>query len=508
MELNDKPINVEEIKGRNKQTETYEKKDSIGNRYFASAMADFIFECDTPMTIGIQGDWGSGKTSLMKMIQKELASKRKTRIEEIELNTWNYSLFKQDEYLGISILNALLEQTKEKLSGEKGKSADLLEKASKAMRTCVSFLSKVEVGINLPVIGGGITTKISDAKEAYDNTDKTVEFENLAKVLDVFKKSFKEFIEETLKGETDLLVIYIDDLDRVKPAKAIEVLEALKLFMDIEKCVFVLAIDYSIVQLGIIEKYGEKIQLSSGKSFFDKIIQLPFNMPTASYDISEYIKSLLDASKILNRKVNNNIDFFVEITEVTIGRNPRSIKRAFNYATLLEKIRKEKNSKDSNSRKGGDNPNLLYAVVCFQIAWPELFDYFVLNPTPESIKKLEDWDFLTNLPQAQKLLNRVGDDKESLFDNLSAYFDILYEILDKGKDGSISNDDLKPLLNILESVQLISTKSIEKSTESIEKFSKDLNINSNDYKLKKFFTEEFEKSYWVRDENIQFKPAG
>lgn len=103
--------------------------------------------------------------------------------------------------------------------------------------------------------------------------------------------------------------LFVDDLDRLIPSKAVELLEVLKLFLDCKQCVFVLAIDYEVVIRGSIEKYGfasymsDKIEdkernreYEKGKSFFDKIIQVLFKVPVAVYDIKNYLKMVLTRS--------------------------------------------------------------------------------------------------------------------------------------------------------------------------------------------------------------------
>ena len=69
----------------------------------------------------------------------------------------------------------------------------------------------------------------------------------------------------------------------------------LKLFLDCDNCVFVLAIDYAVVSQGVKQKYGELIGEEKGKSFFDKIIQVPFKMPVAQYDVKNYVTASLQA---------------------------------------------------------------------------------------------------------------------------------------------------------------------------------------------------------------------
>ena len=133
-------------------------------------------------------------------------------------------------------------------------------------------------------------------------------------------------------------MIFVDDLDRLVPSKAVELLEVLKLFLDCKQCVFVLAIDYEVVIRGAIKKYGfasynsEKIdekernrEYEKGKSFFDKIIQVPFKVPVAVYDIKNYLK---DGFNKINLKIDDNdLQDYIDLCASSIGSNPRSLKR-------------------------------------------------------------------------------------------------------------------------------------------------------------------------------------
>lgn len=83
------------------------------------------------------------------------------------------------------------------------------------------------------------------------------------------------------KAQKDRAVILVDALGRLQPAKAVELLEVLKLFLDCDKSVFVLAINYAVVSQGIKQKYGDSLGNDKGRSFFDKIIQVLFKMPGA-----------------------------------------------------------------------------------------------------------------------------------------------------------------------------------------------------------------------------------
>ena len=91
----------------------------------------------------------------------------------------------------------------------------------------------------------------------------------------------------------DRIVFFIDDLDRIAPYRAVELMEIMKNFLDCKKCIFVLAIDYDVVVRGVNDKFGET-QESKARSFFEKIIQLPFMVPVNYYNVEHYVKNLLN----------------------------------------------------------------------------------------------------------------------------------------------------------------------------------------------------------------------
>lgn len=482
-----------------------EEFDRIEVQNFAECIADFISECETPMTVGLQGDWGTGKTSMMNMIKCNLSDRKSLKID---INTWHYSMFRQDEYLGIIIVQSLVEELANEIAKKDPDISRSMKETSNKIGAVLQKAINVGKSIQFGIPGGGVS--INELQEALKTVDDSLQVENLSAIMLKFKYEFTELIKKYLSKKNERIIFFVDDLDRIRPIKAVEVLETLKNFMDVEGCVFVLAVDYEIVQLGIAEKFGTDIQQTSGKSFFDKIIQLPFTMPTCSYNIERYLSDLLQESRFYGYKLDKNPEdsaFFVNITEATVGRNPRSIKRAVNYASLLERIR-AKNIAGKGQRKGTETAKLLYSIVCMQIAWPELFEYFVLNPSPETIEHLEDWDFLDGLPNAKKLFGRVSN-VEEVKDNISTYFDTLYDLLDKDNSGVISDEQLKPLLEVLQLVKLTSEKIIIQSENPLKNFrSKVINNAGVNKQYVKFFDQVFMKSLWAAIDEYDYKKAG
>ena len=84
-------------------------QEALGMGDYADALTEFIQLCDTPLTIALQGDWGSGKTSLMTLIKNELDNQSKDGNPYLTIwfNTWQYSQFNMSETLALSMMSAI-----------------------------------------------------------------------------------------------------------------------------------------------------------------------------------------------------------------------------------------------------------------------------------------------------------------------------------------------------------------------------------------------------------------
>ena len=81
-------------------------EDAFGVQQYIAGLNEFIIECYTPMTIAIQGDWGSGKTSMMNMVRSKISDK----VHTIWFNTWQFSQFQMQDNLAVSMLGFLLSE--------------------------------------------------------------------------------------------------------------------------------------------------------------------------------------------------------------------------------------------------------------------------------------------------------------------------------------------------------------------------------------------------------------
>ena len=396
--------------------------DTFGISRYINGLCTFILHCETPMTISIQGDWGSGKTSMMNMVRAKL---NESNVHTIWFNTWQFSQFQMQDNLAISMLGSLLSE----LDCDKKKVKDLLGTLGNASRTALKILAD-------NVAGGVVADKLGEIMGApeVDSAEKIKEIKN----------DFQNAINKKLNSlNKEKAVIFIDDLDRLQPAKAVELLEVLKVFLDCEKCVFVLAVDYSVVTQGIKQKFGDSVDEEKGKSFFDKIIQLPFKMPVAQYDISNYISDALKEMGIAYDE--KSVKQYVGLIETSIGCNPRSIKRLFNTYMLLDIISQESSYSANDSKRR----MILFAIICMQMEFDELYNFIVSSKDTLSndlFCQLSDYTLINN---DENLKEEIGiyDDDEIM--RISLFMKKFIDAIQIDDDENISDEEIDNPRNIL-----------------------------------------------------------
>ncbi|MCP4045223.1 MAG: hypothetical protein GY732_04450 [Gammaproteobacteria bacterium] len=471
--------------------------DTLNLLPYAEALRDFIHECESPMSIGIQGDWGIGRTSLMNMLRGDEGSQQSglldTRLcKTISLDSWPYSQFDQEHNMAVACLYALTNELGQVLEQDVATdSAELKLRLEAANHKLVVVMEQIRKFAQ-------DSTKDGQAESSYiDISGQMLRF----------KVEFKRLVSLWARdGDIRRVVVFVDDLDRIRPVLALELLEAIKNFIDVPGCVFVIALDYEVVQRGMIEKLGLDLQKASGKSLFDKLIQLPFVVPTTSYELDEYIIDLLNKAG-LPCVDDDDLDpgsrqFFLDITQFTVGRNPRGIKRIVSYTNLLERIHRHNSGRDTTYGEC----KILFALVSMQIAWPELFQYFIRDPSVGAITSLQSWKFLESLPEATNLFER-SPDRELVKNAISAYFDTLFSLLDVNDDGQIDNKELQPVLKVMELAKMTNTETRERPREWIVRRIHENNVDSSPL-VDSFLENVFKKSIWYLGTEIRYHRAG
>lgn len=330
--------------------------DLLKVRPYVQALSDFIEDCDTPMSIAIQGDWGSGKTSIMNMVRRQLDNA--DGYVTIGFNTWESAQFNMEKGLTVSFINHAVSEL-QKCIGKK-------DHTSAAVDSVRSFL---KTGLQLGLGLSGV-----ENQTFHEVMDHIGFSENLKKL----KTNFKLIINETCASlKLKKIIFFIDDLDRIKPETAITFLEVMKIFLDVDSCVFVLALDYDVVSMGARQKFGEGFSDAKADSFFDKIIQLPFKMPVELYDVGGYLIERLNYPFSPTMK-----KVAIDLIKRSIGNNPRTINRLTNSYKLISRVIYYQNKSDNNediSILGREETEvlLLLSILCIQMSNEALYRYLI-----------------------------------------------------------------------------------------------------------------------------------
>lgn len=434
---------MENFKGLRDNPIYNKDEENLGLTDYAVSLSDFILICDTPITIAIQGDWGSGKTSMMNMISDII--KHKTIC--IPFNSWQFSQFDLESYLHVTLLNQFLEKI--------GATESLGEFTKKVGMWMTKLAKTALVATADKTLGGTVAGAVKDEIFTGDPTEIIKEIANLKdKVQKVLHKRLKE-------QDKDRAVVFIDDLDRLAPEKAVELLEVLKIFLDIDQCVFVLAVDYKVVSQGLKKKFGEEIDAMKGKSFFDKIIQLPFNMPVSRYDANTYIEKILTDLQIVYHSEDVNV--YRNLIESSIGFNPRSIKRLFNSFLLVLSVARKKNLfKEDKIASLEEKLKLLFGIQCMQTAWEEMYYFIIKNTTrldDQFFLGLKDEDRLQHDLRYTELLKKIPS--EELF-KIADFMGVFYQVIQLQSDNN-STVSQQEIWNLIELIQFSSITSRDSS---------------------------------------------
>lgn len=294
------------------------KDDLIGFRVHADLIRAVVTDPTMlPTTIGVFGDWGGGKTSIMKMLEASLdpesyaeGSSERAACESIAVvyvNTWQFEGY--DDAKSAIISSILLELAAHKTFGTKVKErAVSLLKRVNWMRFAKLTLGHVAVPAAAAFFSGGVAaipaavavasglSKRKGGEAAEEGEESEVldlggllSEESEGGTMDI--KDFRDQFEDMLTAAgIKTLVVLVDDLDRCTPERIIENLEAVKLFLSAEQTAFVIGADRRIVEHAIREKYAQRSADEDDKiqenrlvrDYLEKLVQIPYTLPRLS----------------------------------------------------------------------------------------------------------------------------------------------------------------------------------------------------------------------------------
>ncbi len=384
----------------------HHQPDQLEIKRYEDALVKLIQSADTPLTIALQGEWGSGKTSLMNSLRYRLSDDAclENCFHSVWVNTWEYSLMREPQEAVVKILMSIITQIGAIDSSQEAAAARVSRIFRKiggglmvGAKLGVNVVAKQTTGVdNLTGLG------MAPGHEA----DKVESSSEIRQAKNEIRLIIDECLKKTGPSKRGFL-FFIDDLDRIDPPVAVQILELLKNVFDIGNCIFILAIDYDVVVKGLKPKFGEYSPATERefRSFFDKIIQVPFSMPVASYQVDGFLLDSLRRVGFLGEEDAPDPTLSAALTffcRSSVGTNPRSLKRLVNILSLLQLLKEEGESVDSIQKQ------VDFALVCLQISFPRVYGFLAIEP---DVKK---WDAVFRKRQG---LGELSEDAKARLDN-------------------------------------------------------------------------------------------
>lgn len=303
------------------------KVDLLYYEAIAKTVVELIRERpDTPITIGVHGDWGAGKSSVLKMTDAELAADQ--RVLCLWFNGWTFEGFEDAKAV---VIETIVEELRRARPGMT-KVADAARKVLKRIdwlklaRKAGGFAFTLATGMptldQLNGIAGLATSLFSKSKElvsaediktfaehAGDYLKKADESDHLSEQVHAFRKEFQELLDA---ADIDKLVVLVDDLDRCLPETAIATLEAIRLFLFVPRTAFVIGADELMIEYAVRAHFPD-LPPSAGtvpyaRNYLEKLIQVPFRIPALGLAETRVYITLVLAEAVLGSDDERFVD--------------------------------------------------------------------------------------------------------------------------------------------------------------------------------------------------------
>ncbi|MGZ6563891.1 MAG: KAP family P-loop NTPase fold protein [Solirubrobacteraceae bacterium] len=344
----------------------------------ARALGDIVATSSPRFAVGIFGRWGSGKSTLMQAIARRVheSDPAQERVIPVEFNAWRYE---REEHLIIPLLDTLREALSEWAGRQGGDEAgEARQVASTIGRAIRSIVAGLSVSIGVP---GAIDLSWEANKTLEEARTPAIPFYKRALRPDqddeaavphsFYHASFRALKRalESFLGADRRVVVFVDDLDRCLPDRALQVLESMKLFFDLEGFVFVVGLDQTVVDYALWAKFHRDLPVGvlpeataeaalpsdgeaagslpssvvvaapSGEDYVKKVFQLEYRIAPVRYeDLETFLEAALKDSKLPDAQALDIRTRVLSHLQVMVGDapvNPREVKRYVNEYTLL-----------------------------------------------------------------------------------------------------------------------------------------------------------------------------
>lgn len=389
--------------------------DCLGFSSYVESLADVCLEPEiAPLTVGIFGSWGSGKTSLMQMLRAHLDARtsRDAGVDKPEcvtlwFNAWRYE---GREEIQSALIHAILR--------ELTKGRTLLADVKATFERLKNGASVLKLAKAIAKSAITLTPDFAGLLDSFRD-----ESERIAETMEQFEQDFESLLESV---EVSRIIVFIDDLDRCSSDKVVEAFETIKLFLNTPETTFVIGADAPKIEqaIGTVYQVAEGTRPTFARDYLEKIVQLPFSIPEqGSRDVAAYVGMLVlrrylteegwptllgarrnlliqptDMCTTLTEWIGANATVFrtsgaaaarehlvrilahVDVLVRGLRGNPRQIKRFLNILELRARI--------AEANRLEVRLDLLTKLTALEYSWPDFFAQIVETIGPDGRSEL------------------------------------------------------------------------------------------------------------------------
>ena len=347
------------------------KNDRLNRKPFGESLMDLIMNIEDNIVLSLDGQWGDGKTTFVKMWQMLL---EKNDIKTIYFDSFTNDYFEDPFIALVGNITSLLE----KANPKKKQMKELKAKASKVGVQLLSLGARV--GIKAATLGilkdtdidqlKGIAGDIASSTSNFASKiieEKLNTYKEDVDAIQEFKDKLQEIAEETFVKNKKPIVFIVDELDRCKPIYALNLMEKIKHLFSVKHIVFLLVMHKEQLEQSVRCLYGPNID---ARTYLQKFINIECKLPRNvddrfENDYNKYCRTLLELHELDTGDDPRYLQEYMELLARGLKFTLRDLQRCYTNLVLFY-------SATRNMFKGNDSLIALFAIL--KVKKPDLFE--------------------------------------------------------------------------------------------------------------------------------------
>jgi len=299
--------------------------DELDFQYHTQVLGSKLLTTEGPFTVGIHGSWGTGKTTFCRILREQirsLAKASRTKVLTLEFNAWQYQ---REQHPILAMLGVLADGLDQKPA---------FSRMANMVRALI-FSTKVGLNGQVPFLGGvKADVNLGEAIKREEELNRQIIDKSL------FQKAWEQLVGVMENEKEFRLFFFIDDLDRCPPDNALNLIEQIKLVLNLPKTIFILALDKAVLERFVSHRYRELFQQPgfSVDRLIDKLIQLHVELPLPKTNLQAMIEKMLLAHADIDTRnwTEESLKEIVSMITRSSNGNPRTATRLINRLLYLQ----------------------------------------------------------------------------------------------------------------------------------------------------------------------------